>query len=60
MIVSAALDGAHAMAAYQNGFLSSVRPATAIESLCLPSTLPVYGQISIPHAMQPKSPALLS
>ena len=26
MIVSAALDGAHAMAAFQDGFMSSVRP----------------------------------
>ena len=38
MIVSAALDGAHAMAAFQDGFLSSVRPTTATETIFIPST----------------------
>lgn len=47
MIVSAALDGAHAMAAFQDSSMSSVRPSTAkdpLAAICLAFSTDFRGQ----------------
>ena len=52
MIVGAALDGAHAMAAFQDGFMSSVCPITVTEHLliCLVSQLRGHARTRPCHA----------